>query len=140
MKIKKLKIHNWRSIKDIDIDFQDLMVFIGQNNHGKSNVLSAILCFFGHINCSDLDFNSKSDNVFIEITFSELDVHDSTQFKKYVTRENTIKVRKEISVGGSWQYHGYRQIPEDDWLKEESISNYTKQDIIFDTPFDFFQE
>jgi len=138
MKIKKLKIHNWRSIKDIDIDFQDLMVFIGQNNHGKSNVLSAILFFFGHINCSDLDFNSKNDNIFIEITFSDLDTHDTTQFKKYVTRENTIKVRKEMPVGGSWQYHGYRQIPEDDWLREESISNYTTRDAAKGLPLSVY--
>ncbi len=32
MKIKSLAISDWRSIK-----FRDLMIFIDQNNHGKSS-------------------------------------------------------------------------------------------------------
>ena len=46
MKIEILVISNWRSIQYLEIEFQDLMIFIGQNNHGKSNVLSALLFFF----------------------------------------------------------------------------------------------
>ncbi len=42
MKIKTLHIHNWRSIQDVDITFERMMVFIGQNNHGKSNILTAL--------------------------------------------------------------------------------------------------
>ena len=35
MKIKTLEIKNWRSIKELKITAQDLMIIIGQNNHGK---------------------------------------------------------------------------------------------------------
>ncbi|HEJ9678194.1 TPA: AAA family ATPase [Proteus mirabilis] len=35
MKIDKINIRNWRSIKVQEIHAQDLMVIIGQNNHGK---------------------------------------------------------------------------------------------------------
>lgn len=45
MKIEKIKISNFRSIIDVDISFEDLMMFIGQNNHGKSNILYAVLFF-----------------------------------------------------------------------------------------------
>lgn len=48
MKIEKISIKNWRSIRDQVVKAQDLMVIIGQNNHGKSNLLSSILCW-GHM-------------------------------------------------------------------------------------------
>ena len=56
MKIKTIEIKNWRSIKELKITAQDLMIIIGQNNHGKSNLLSAVLFFFGEIKHQDLDF------------------------------------------------------------------------------------
>ncbi len=49
MKIKKVKINNWRSVKEANIEYEDMMIFIGQNNHGKSNLLSALLFIFGDI-------------------------------------------------------------------------------------------
>lgn len=134
MKIRRVKIHNWRSIKDIDVSFKDLMVFIGQNNHGKSNVLSAILFFFGVTTCAELDFNKGCEELFVEITFGDLDEHDKTQFAKYVTSENTITVRKQITKGGTFEYHGYTQIPSEEWLKEENTGNYTSRETVGATP------
>lgn len=134
MKINKIKIHNWRSIKDIEIDFQDMMIFIGQNNHGKSNILSALLFFFGEIPCSDLDFNRGSNELYVEVTFSNLDDADKITFKKYVTVNNTIKVKKQIVKGESSEYHGYCQIPNEDWLKEEKIAEYNNKASINNTP------
>ncbi len=134
MKIQRVKIHNWRSIKNIDISFENLMVFIGQNNHGKSNILSALLFFFGVNNCVELDFNKGEDQIFIEVTFIDLDDHDKAQFAKYLTSESSITVRKQINKGESFEYHGYCQIPGEDWLKEENISNYATREAINNTP------
>ncbi|MDD4382961.1 MAG: AAA family ATPase [Candidatus Shapirobacteria bacterium] len=134
MKINRLKIHNWRSIKDIDIKFQDLMVFIGQNNHGKSNILSGLLFFFGLISCGDLDFNQGGDELYVEITFSDLDSHDKTQFTKYLTSANEFTVRKQIKKNESYEYHGYTQSPSEEWLKEANVSNYLSRDAIAATP------
>lgn len=35
MKIKNINICNWRSIKNTVLSANDLMIIIGQNNHGK---------------------------------------------------------------------------------------------------------
>ena len=67
MKIKKLKISNFRSIIEVEISFEKMMMFIGQNNHGKSNVLYAILFFFGEIKIQDLDFFDGTDKLYVEI-------------------------------------------------------------------------
>ncbi|MGE6489757.1 ATP-dependent nuclease [Paenisporosarcina sp. NPDC076898] len=42
MKISKVKVKNYRNIEDIDIDLNRLVIFIGDNNSGKSNLLKAI--------------------------------------------------------------------------------------------------
>tara|TARA_R100000687_G_C6292558_1_gene92141 strand:- start:35 stop:262 length:228 start_codon:yes stop_codon:yes gene_type:complete len=72
MNIKKITISNWRSIKDLEIDFEDMMVFIGQNNHGKSNILSSLLFFFGEIKHQELDFNHGAQELYVEALFTNL--------------------------------------------------------------------
>ncbi len=46
MKIKNLKIKNYRNLKDISLDFNDLTILIGKNDAGKSNILKALDLFF----------------------------------------------------------------------------------------------
>jgi CRISPR-associated exonuclease Cas4 len=138
VKIKNIKIHNWRSIKDIEVAFEDTMIFIGQNNHGKSNILSAILFFLGQIGLDPLDFNEKSTELFVEITFHNLDENDSVTFKKYINSDGTIRVRKQAQNNLSFEYHGYVEIPQLEWLREDLISQFTKRDIADTLPLTSF--
>ena len=128
MRIMILEIHNWRSIKNVTMEFMDIMIFIGQNNHGKSNILSAILFFLGQLRHDDLDFNVGSNELYVEITFDKLDLFDRNQFQKYVASDGTLKVRKIAFVDGNFEYHGYLEIPAIDWLKEENIGDYSKRE------------
>jgi predicted ATP-dependent endonuclease of OLD family len=134
MKIRKVEIKNWRSIKHVEIDFQNLMIFIGQNNHGKSNIISALLFFFGQINPDDLDYYKEEKELYVEVTFGELNDVEKNTFSKYVTSENAIRVRKIISKESASVYNGYIEQPDLDWLKEEKISNYTNRDIASTLP------
>jgi len=135
MKIKSLVISNWRSIKYLEIAFQDLMIFIGQNNHGKSNVLSALLFFFGEIKAQDLDFNNGTQTLFVEITFCDLDHADKVTFKKYLTATGSIKVRKFAYAGGNFEYRGYIQNPVEEWLREVNASAFSKREMAENLPF-----
>lgn len=135
MKIEKITIKNWRSIKDQVIYAQDLMVIIGQNNHGKSNLLSSILFFFGEIKHHDLDFHKGSTELFVELQFGCLDESDNTTFKKYLTSEGKIVVRKTAYLGGSFEYRGYIENPTEEWLQEANASAYTKRELASSLPF-----
>lgn len=42
MRITRLKIENFRSIKQLDIELGDTTVFIGPNNAGKTAILDAL--------------------------------------------------------------------------------------------------
>lgn len=135
MKIKTLEIKNWRSIKELKVMTQDLMIIIGQNNHGKSNLLSAILFFYGEIKHQDLDFFQGAEELFVDIEFSELDDQDKKTFEKYVTQQETIKVRKVAYLGGSFEYKGWIQTCLEDYLKEENAGNYTSRETASSLPF-----
>jgi len=136
VKIEEIHICNWRSIRNLQIKFQDLMIFIGQNNHGKSNILSSVLLFFGEIKVDTLDFNQGSQELYVEITFCDLDDTDKTTFKKYVTTDNKITVRKTASyIDGNFEYKGYIQNPVDEWLQEAKASDYAKREIAKLQPF-----
>jgi len=87
MKINKIKIKNFKSILNVEMSFQKLMMFIGQNNHGKSNMLYAILFFFVEIKVQELDFFNDSDELYVEIEFDDLDDNDKVTFQKYLTNE-----------------------------------------------------
>ncbi len=134
MKIKKIIISNWRSIKELEIDFEDMMVFIGQNNHGKSNILSSILFFFGEIKHQDLDFNHGAQELYVEALFTDLDDDDKSTFKKYLTSTDEIRVRKTAYIGGNFDYKGYIENPVEEFLQEQNAGSYTKREIAASLP------
>ncbi|WP_417854922.1 ATP-dependent nuclease [Xanthomarina gelatinilytica] len=141
MKIEKVKIKNWRSIVDEKIFFQDLLILIGQNNHGKSNILSSILFFFGEIRANSDDFNGDSNVLYVEIKFSNLSESEKTTFQKYVASDNSITVRKTGRRDGSFSYNGFIQEAEEDWLKESKITDYTTRDKAQELPlYEFLPE
>jgi len=134
MKIENVKIHNWRSIADEEISFESLMIFIGQNNCGKSNIISSLLFFFGTIPANSLDYHNNSTEAFVEVTFGSLDDFDQSQFKKYLSSDNKICVRKTLNSDGEMSYNGYLFSPKAEFLKEDEISSISKREELEKTP------
>ena len=58
MKIKKIEIENYRSLKKIELEFGDLTVLIGKNDAGKSNILKVLDLLFNRE--KSIDFNEIS--------------------------------------------------------------------------------
>jgi len=80
MQIKSLKIKNYRSIKNAEIEFQKLFAFIGKNNTGKSNTLKAIQVLFGEKEIKSSDFHkNKKDDIEIEAILTNF---KDEQYKK----------------------------------------------------------
>ncbi|MFQ5624015.1 MAG: AAA family ATPase, partial [Paracoccaceae bacterium] len=99
MRIYKIEIHNYRSIRSISIDCNRLITLLGPNNHGKSNVLSALE--FGLTTSAkpvEQDFfahrKNGDDELWIEMTFSDLTAQEKNTFKRYVLSDGNIGVRK----------------------------------------------
>ena len=78
MRITRVIIKNWRSIRDIEFCPSDMTVLIGANNAGKTNILSAINFLLGDRypmpgNLADSDFyqGDRSKRLYIKIDFAE---------------------------------------------------------------------
>lgn len=134
MKIDTVKIDNWRSINQLSIKFQNLSVVIGQNNHGKSNILSALLFFFGKIKPNQQDFLNSENPSKIELKFIDLDENDRRTFRKYLNNDNSITVRKTLSTDLKFIYQGFTQLPTEDWLNPANINTYTNRETVSSTP------
>lgn len=67
MKIVSLKIKNFRGYRDLtEINFDDLTVFVGKNDIGKSTILEALDIFFndgkGTVKIDKTDVNVQEAN------------------------------------------------------------------------------
>ncbi|WP_022853908.1 ATP-dependent nuclease [Thermodesulfatator atlanticus] len=86
MKIKSIKIHNFRSIKDAEFELNDYNVFVGANNSGKSNVITALRIFYE----DNIKFNEKLD-------FPKFETEDKESWIeiKYLLTDDEFKNLKE---------------------------------------------
>jgi predicted ATP-dependent endonuclease of OLD family len=72
MKIKHIKIHNFRSIVDAELEAHDFLLLVGSNNAGKSNAINALRCFYEDTKWREDDFPKKrtsDQESWIEISF-----------------------------------------------------------------------
>lgn len=113
MKIETIHIHNYRSIKDINIKMKDYSLLVGSNNVGKSNVIDAIRCFYEEIkfDSSDLcNYRDENDNsCWIDITFSLSKEEYESLKDEYKIYENKLQVRKFLIQEGEYKpaIYGY---------------------------------
>ena len=69
MYLKELKVKNWQCIEETEIKFENLMLFIGQSNSGKSSIMSAIMFFLKYRNFRNRDLRNGTDFLSIEGRF-----------------------------------------------------------------------
>lgn len=72
MKLRRIAIHNFRSVLDADIEAHDYMLLVGANNAGKSTIINALRAFYDDTKWSAEDFPKKgaADNeAWVQLTF-----------------------------------------------------------------------
>ena len=91
MRINKITIKNFRSIKDAVIIPSNFNVFVGQNNHGKTNLFEALDWFFGP--SGDIDkirFGQTGTNeVVVEVEFGG--AQEGAAKMKHAAKKTTIE-------------------------------------------------
>tara|TARA_B100001939_G_scaffold338664_1_gene344528 strand:+ start:14613 stop:16475 length:1863 start_codon:yes stop_codon:yes gene_type:complete len=142
MRITKLEICNYRSINKISIECSPLLTLLGPNNHGKSNVLSALE--FGLTTSAkpvDQDFFAHrevgDDELWVEMTFSELTDQEKNTFKRYVLSDDTICIRKTARLSNGSvdvSYNGWVEEPTEKWLRAANSGDYTSRERVNATP------
>lgn len=102
MRIKSVKIKNFRALRDAEIEFDSVTTFIGPNGVGKSTVLRALDWFFNRgkgqeLTEDDYSFGVVDEDISVQVTFTDLTDTDREALGKYVT-EGT-------STFTAWKFH-----------------------------------
>lgn len=88
MKIKSVRIENFRTLKVVSIPFDSITTFIGPNGVGKSTVLRALDWYFNGKPCSltekDFPFGAIEEYIEVQVTFDNLSEKDRAALGKYV--------------------------------------------------------
>ena len=69
MRIAKLVVENFRSIKKVELELDQFSIFVGQNNHGKTNLFEAIEWFY-NAKKSERDLHNEMDESTITSRFT----------------------------------------------------------------------
>ena len=99
MKIKKVAITNFRTIKSAEFYFFPYMVFVGKNNSGKSNIMKALDVFFGRKPVEDdfrLEGKNREREITITLTFIDLLEGEKKLYQGNILFEGTKKAQVEI--------------------------------------------
>lgn len=100
MKIKSIRIENFRSFKDVTVPFNEYTCLVGPNGAGKSTVLMALNVFFresdslptNRTELEEEDFHCKNTDspVKLTITFCNLNNEAKSDFLDYVQQEQLV--------------------------------------------------
>lgn len=104
MKIKKVTVHNFRSIKHGSFYLENYSLLVGENNAGKSNVFRALRVFYDH----DLKFdpkldlpkfsNSEDKESWIEIEYQTTEEEQENLKEEYRSSNGILIVRKILAT------------------------------------------
>lgn len=104
MRISKIRVENFRSIQLAELDLSEFNVFVGKNNHGKTNLFEAIEWFY--TGKGDLEkirhLQQPGLEVSVELEFTGIQSgiecvrNESTKakFKKFANGEDVVRVRR----------------------------------------------
>lgn len=88
MGIKKIKIKNYKSIKKIEFNLENMNCIIGENGSGKTNILEAIKFFYSNLTSNKFN-NEIIDRINPYIDFTEISLtYDFNRIK--IIAENQI--------------------------------------------------
>lgn len=107
MRLKTVRIKNFRALRDVTVDFGKVTTFIGPNGCGKSTVLRALDWFFNGgrssmLNESDCCHGAIKDDIEVQVTFDQLSASDRGALGKYAPEgSTTVTIWKRRSPDGA---------------------------------------
>lgn len=144
MRLQRLKVHNYRSIRDLDLECRNMVTLVGPNNHGKSNLLSAVefgLSTSAKPTKEDFFAHRNDNELWVEMTFCKLTDQEINTFKRYVRSDGTMCVRKSCRIQDGTlvtSYNGWLEQPDEHWLRRENAGEYANKEKIATTPLKEF--
>lgn len=100
MQISKVIVSNYRSIQRVEVDPSRFTIFVGQNNHGKTNFFEAIEWFYtAKSSALDEHFNRDANNkISVEVFFENVVEADIQKLADI----NKTKIKNMLGDGNSF--------------------------------------
>lgn len=127
MKIDRVHIKNFKSLKEVSLSCGNLVSIIGENNSGKSNLIEALDLFFNpSVEAIDEEsFHEKtvSEPIEIRVDFKDFNEWEREYFSKWL-KVDTLKVKRIIKWGEppTVTHVAVLDVPEQEWLREDKVS------------------
>ncbi|WP_164964061.1 ATP-dependent endonuclease [Rubrivivax sp. JA1026] len=126
MKISRLAVQNFRSLKSIDFRPRAFNILVGRNNHGKSNIFEAVEWFYsgkGEITDIKLAGAPAAEDVAVEIEFSGVqagialisNAENQQKLRNVVGDSDSLRVRRTSKDAKSRYVFN---VKEDKWQKQ----------------------
>ncbi|TVL97027.1 MAG: ATP-dependent endonuclease [Candidatus Brocadia sp. WS118] len=146
MKLNKVLIHNFRSLKDVEFSTNDYSILVGENNCGKSNILCALRAFYevdGFKFKKDIDFpkfNTDDHESFVELHFLTTNEEQEDLRIEYQSPDKILRVRryfssdnKELIQTDQSNIYGYEggKLSQNLFYGAKNVSQAKLGDIIF---------
>lgn len=101
MKIRRIDIHNFRSVIDASLEVYDYTMLVGANNAGKSTIINALRVFYDDVKWSSNDFPKigfSDEESWISLTFELLQDEWDALADKYneESSEKLLTVRRYL--------------------------------------------
>lgn len=130
--IDKIRIRNFRSLKDVELDLKNNVILMGQNNCGKSNIIRAIELAFSYSYASKADFyvapnDEYNINKKIIIDVRIIPVSENESFESEVKIEFSDNWTREfglnINEDNQKQFFAFRTTISYDENSEKYVNN-----------------
>ena len=143
MKLSYVRIRNFRSCQEVELDLDHLHALVGANNAGKSTILRALEFLF---NPSTKTLNEESFwnkdislEIRVEAKFSKLNRAETEALKSYLLENGNFFIARSAKMGAIGKddeeysdsdedkirigQHYKKLIPESEWLQEANINS-----------------
>ncbi len=98
MRAVEIRIHNFRSIKDAEIELAPYSLLIGPNNAGKSNLVDALRVFYENLKYDESrdfpKYPAEDQDVWIEIQYGPTEEELKQLKDEYRLPDGTFRIRK----------------------------------------------
>jgi len=109
LQLSRIRVQNFRSLKDVTVDVGAHTALIGGNGAGKSSVLKALQAFYSTSKkLPSEDFYGRDEDleVSIELTFNQLTALEAETFASRVRQGELVVTRIFDQTASTGRYHG----------------------------------